>query len=228
MVGGLGSRLRPLTNHVPKPLLRIGGQTIVQRILGQFAAAGIIDIVLTINYMAEHFTAFLGDGSSSGVQIRYIREDTPLGTAGALTMLPDEFAGRPMIVTNGDLITDIDFAAFFAHHQTSGVSITVGSATYEVPNPYGVLTHHDGLLTSIVEKPTRVDAINAGMYVVDHDLVQMIPAGRMYGMPNLIDAVMAAGRPVGVYPLPGYWYDVGTPQEFDKVSELFSADKTGE
>lgn len=227
MVGGRGERLRPLTDDTPKPLLEIGGRPIVERIIGNLAAAGVVDVWLTVNYLAEHFERRIGDGSALGVRVRYVREDEPLGTAGALSLLPaDEITG-PVIVTNGDLVTDLDFAALVADHERVGASVTVCGVEHDTQVLYGVLhTGPDGRLERIEEKPYRTDLVNAGMYVVAPALLATVPAGEPSGMPDLIQGALDRGEVVHVHRVPGAWHDIGNLDEFYRVSRSFEQEES--
>ena len=228
MVGGRGERLRPLTDNVPKPLLSIAGETIVERILRRLAEAGITDVWLTVNYLAHAFEDVIGDGSALGLHVRYLNEQTPLGTAGALALLPRAQVTGPVVVTNGDLITSMDFAALLAHHAESGAALTVCGVEYDTQVPYGVLRTADERLLGIDEKPTRTDLVSAGMYVVGRELLDLVPAGASFGMPDLMEAALAAGLPVGVHRVTEDWYDIGSHDEFHRVSRLLESDGTAD
>jgi NDP-sugar pyrophosphorylase family protein len=225
MVGGRGERLRPLTDDTPKPLLEVGGRPIVERILAHLAAAGITDAWLTVNYLADQFEERIGDGAGVGLRVRYVREDAPLGTAGALGLLPRADVTGPIVVTNGDLVTDLDFAALLRAHVASGAGITVCGVEHDTQVPYGVLRtggESGAELLGIDEKPVRTDLVSAGMYVVEPDLLDLVPAGQALGMPDLIEATLAAGRGVGVFRVDAAWYDIGSHDEFHRVSRLLA------
>jgi choline kinase len=205
MVGGRGKRLRPLTDKVPKPLLRIGGGTIVERIIRNLGAAGVVDVYLAVNYMAAMFEERLGDGAQLGVRLHYVREEEALGTAGALTLLHEPPAG-PLLVTNGDLVTNLDYRALFDFHWHHGGAITVASVDHHTSVPYGVLRTAEDHLLAIDEKPTRRDLVNAGIYVLQAE-------------------VLPDGLSVHVFPVLEPWSDIGTPEEFERVLLAFA---TGE
>lgn len=224
MVGGRGERLRPLTDSVPKPLLEIGDRPIVERILGNLATAGIRDVWLTVNYLAHAFEDAIGDGSRLGLRVRYVHEREPLGTAGALSLLPADEISGPLVVTNGDLVTDLDFRALLDEHSARGSALTVCGVEHDTQVLYGVLRTDGDALLGIDEKPVRTDLVSAGMYVVEPDLLAMVPGGRVFGMPDLIDRALAAGRPVGVHRVEGDWYDIGNHDEFHRVSRLFAGE----
>jgi dTDP-glucose pyrophosphorylase len=224
MVGGEGKRLRPLTDKVPKPLLRIGGTTIIERMIATLAAAGITDVYLTLNYKAEAFEERLGDGSAAGVRVHYLRERKPLGTAGALSMLAADLEG-PVFVSNGDLVTTVDFNALFDFHWHHEGDITITGVEHLTQVPYGVLQTAEHHLLGIDEKPARRDFVSAGMYVLEPQVVGLVPPGSFYDMPQLIADVIAEGQPVHVFPVLEKWSDIGSHDEFEKVLLQFA---TGE
>jgi dTDP-glucose pyrophosphorylase len=224
MVGGRGKRLRPLTDKVPKPLLRIGGGTIVERIIGNLGAAGVVDVYLAVNYMAAMFEERLGDGAQLGVRLHYVREEEALGTAGALTLLP-EHPPAPLLVTNGDLVTNLDYRSLFDFHWHHGGAITVASVEHHTSVPYGVLRTAEDHLLAIDEKPTRRDLVNAGIYVLQPEVLRYLPRGVEVGMPDLIADVVADGLSAHAFPVLEGWSDIGTPEEFERVLLAFA---TGE
>jgi dTDP-glucose pyrophosphorylase len=224
MVGGRGERLRPYTDNVPKPLLKVGGVPIVERIISALAAAGVEEVYLAVNYKSEVFEDHLGDGSRLGVKLTYVRERKPLHTAGALSLLP-EVPDVPLIVTNGDLVTTIDFRSLFDFHWHHGGAITVCGAEHHTYVPYGVLRTSEHHLLGIDEKPNRLDFVSAGMYVLQPEVLRFIPPDTHMGMPELIADVLAEGLPVHVFPMLEGWFDIGSPEEFERVLLAFA---TGE
>jgi dTDP-glucose pyrophosphorylase len=224
MVGGRGKRLRPLTDKVPKPLLRIGGGTIVERIVRNLGAAGVVDVHLATNYMAAMFEERLGDGAQLGVRLHYIREEEVMGTAGPLSLL-SETPTSPILVTNGDLVTNLDYRALFDFHWHHGGAITVASVEHHTSVPYGVLRTAGHHLLAIEEKPTRRDLVNAGIYVLEPEVLRYLPRGVEVTMPDLIADVVADGLAVSAFPVLEPWSDIGTPEEFERVLLAFA---TGE
>ena len=223
MVGGRGERLRPLTDKLPKPLLRIGGAAIVERLIASFRKAGVRDVYLTLNYMAEQFEEKLGDGDAHGVRLHYIREPEAMGTAGSLSLL--EPPTTPLLVSNGDLVTTVDFAAMVDFHRYHGADITVAGVEYAAQVPYGVLRTADHHLLHIEEKPTLRQLVSAGMYVVQPEVLRYVPKDRPFGMPDLVDAVLHDGRTVTVFPLLERWSDIGTRDEFERVLFEFAVEE---
>jgi dTDP-glucose pyrophosphorylase len=226
MVGGRGERLRPLTDKVPKPLLRVGGQSIVERMIRCLVDAGVTRIVLAVNYLAEQFEEQLGDGSALGAQITYQTEDKPLGTAGALSLLEEAPEG-PVFVGNGDQITTMDLQALFDFHWHQASAATIVGVEHWTHISYGVLETAGHHLLRIDEKPSRRDLVSAGMYVLAPEALRLLDHGQPAGMPDLVASVVSEGQPVGVFPIidPERWDDIGTPEEFEKVLLHFA---TGE
>lgn len=212
--GGRGSRLGALTLKVPKPLLGVGPTSILGRLLQGLAASGIMDVLISVNYMAEAIEERIGDGSAFGVRVGYLRETQPLGGAGPLALLPERPAG-PVLVLNADQITNLNFARMVDFHRAEGTAITVASFTHEIPVPYGVLESEGGRLVGIDEKPTLRLPCNAGFYVIDPAVLDLVPVGRASTMPQLIDAARARGDAVAVFPLLERWIDIGTPEELE-------------
>lgn len=224
MAGGRGARLRPFTDKVPKPLLKVGSTSIVERIIGGLVAAGVRDIYLAVNYMADLFEERLGDGARLGARLRYIREEEPLGTAGALSLLVPGHRG-PVLVMNGDLVTTVDFARLFDFHWRHAGAVTVAGVEHLSHVPYGVLRSVGHHLLSIDEKPVRRDFCSAGIYVVDPTVLRLLTPGAALDMPDLIAGVLAEGWPVHVFPILEKWYDIGGTAEFERVLVQFA---TGE
>ncbi len=224
LAGGRGQRLRPLTDRVPKPLLTVGRTTILERLLEQLVAAGIIEVHLAVNYKAEVFEERLGHGEGYGIDLRYLHERQELGTAGPLSLLHPVPTG-PIIVTMADQVTSLPFARMIDFHYQQGAAITVAAFTHEVPIPYGVL-HLDGeKVSAIVEKPTLHQRCNAGIFVIDPEVVALVPSDQMYGMPTLVEAALAKGWPVAAFPILERWIDVGSPEALEAALLSFA---TGE
>jgi len=223
MVGGRGERLRPLTDKMPKPLLRIGGAAIVERLIEAFHRAGVTDAWLTLNYMADEFEQRLGDKTPSGVRLHYVREPERLDTAGALSLIPPP--EQLMLVSNGDLVTTVDFAAMVDFHRFHGAAITVAGVEYAATVPYGVLRTADHHLLHIDEKPTTRQLVSGGMYVLSPEVLRYVPAGQAFQMPQLIDAVLNDGLSVTVFPVLERWSDIGSKDEFERVLYEFAVEE---
>lgn len=216
LAGGKGERLQPLTFKVPKSLLQVGRATILERVLEDLHAARIDDVWLAVNYMADMIEDRIGEGTQYGLHVQYIREQEPLGSAGALSLLPDERPG-PVIVTNTDQITNMSFARLVDYHVTEQADITVASVPFEVSVPYGVLDLAHGELVGLTEKPTVRFPCNGGYYVVDPGVISLVPKNEPFTMVDLMQTVMRGGGRVVVFPIVETWIDIGTPEELEKA-----------
>lgn len=224
MAGGRGQRLRPLTDKVPKPLLRVGSKSIVERMIIALAAAGVRDVYLAVNYKAEIFEQRLGSGEQLGVRLHYIREEQAMGTAGALSLLSVPGAS-PILVVNGDILTTVDLARLFDFHWRHGGAVTLAGVEHLSHIPYGVLRSVEHHLLAIDEKPVRRDLCSAGMYVLEPHVLRFLAHNQPRDIPDLIADVLAEGLPVHVFPILEEWYDIGGTTEFERVLVKFA---TGE
>lgn len=217
MAGGRGKRLRPLTDKVPKPLLTVGSSTIVERIMKALAEAGVSDIYLALNYKAAMFEKRLRHASDEiGVGVHFMREQEPLGTGGPLSLLPGKPAG-PILVTNADIITRLQYARMFEFHRLHGGAVTMAAMEHVTQIPYGVLHTRGDRLIGQEEKPEVRVLVNAGMYVLDPDVLDLVEPDRFLDMPDLLAAVMESDRSVHVFRLIEKWIDSGSPEEFERV-----------
>ncbi len=215
MAGGRGTRLRPLTEDVPKPMLPVGDQPLLERIVRRLRQAGIRQVVLTTHYKPEQIVDHFGDGSRFGVELDYIQEGEPLGTAGALSKLDD--AAQPLLVMNGDILTEVDFRAFLDFHRSHDAALTVAVRKYDLQVPYGVVRTDDVWITDIEEKPRLRHFINAGIYLLEPDVWAMIPADEPYDMPQLIRQLTRDGRKVACFPVLEYWLDIGAVEDYQRA-----------
>jgi NDP-sugar pyrophosphorylase family protein len=225
LAGGLGTRLRPLTFSIPKPLLPVGEKPILQIIIEQMKIAGIEDVILATGYQAELIRAFCGDGSKFGVNISYVHEDVPLGTAGPLSLIRQYLQqDEPLLVMNGDIITKLDFAAFLQTGAGNGCDLTVGYTKHVYRSPFGVLSIDNGEVKSIVEKPCHEYAISAGIYCLKASTLKFVPNNTFFSMPELIQALQAAHRKVGAYFIEDCWIGIESVEHFeDAIRELSKA-----
>lgn len=217
MAGGDGSRLRPLTDAVPKPLLRVGGKPLLELLIERLRAAGVREFFVTVRYKSEMIERHFGDGARLGVRIRYVREAEPLGTAGALARLPESLTD-PFFLVNGDVLTKCDFVAMLDFHRRWRADLTVGTVPHTVEVPYGVLQVDGERLAGIEEKPRLDFLINAGVYVVGPGAVGLIPRDRAFDAPELIPLLTGAGRTVVAFPIREYWLDVGQQGDFHRAN----------
>ncbi|MDZ5456534.1 nucleotidyltransferase family protein [Azohydromonas lata] len=217
MAGGFGKRLQPLTDHCPKPLLKVGDKPILELIIEGFVKAGFHRFFISTHYRPEMIRDGIGDGSRWGVSVEYVHEDQPLGTGGALGLLPHEQIQEPLFMMNGDLLTNLDFAKLLQFHDEHDGVATMCVREYEHRVPYGVI-ETDGLrITSMVEKPAYRHFINAGIYVLSPEVVHAVAPGRQVDMPTLLQEHMDSGRPVNMFPLHEYWLDIGRMEDFQRA-----------
>jgi len=218
MAGGLGTRLRPLTNDLPKPMLKVGGKPILETIIEQFKIKGYKNILLSVNYKSEIIENYFRDGSDFGVSIKYIREDKRMGTAGAIK-LAEQFLNKDFFVINGDILTNVCFSRLLEYHQQNNFKMTIGARNYETQIPYGVLNIDDTCVTSIEEKPIVNFYVNGGIYVLSPDTLKYIPKNDYFDITELINKVLENKDKVGSYPILEYWMDIGQLKDYYKANE---------
>jgi dTDP-glucose pyrophosphorylase len=216
MAGGLGSRLRPLTNDCPKPLLKVGSKPILETIIESFRDQGLSKFYLSVNYKAEMLESYFQDGAKWGVEIRYLHEDREMGTAGPLSLLPKEITS-PVIVMNGDLLTRVNFNHLLDFHQENSRRATVCVKEHSHQIPYGVVRIEDNHLTSIEEKPVQHFFINAGVYVLDPSLFALLPREVRFDMPDLFRMLLDQGETTSTFPIREYWIDIGRMDDFERA-----------
>jgi len=218
LAGGMGTRLRPLTFSIPKPLLPVGEKPILQRIIEQLRDSGITDLVLATGYQAELVRAFCGDGSKFGVSVTYVHEHKPLGTAGPAGALKGQVpSGELLLLMNGDLITDLDFREFVESSRASGCELTVAYAKHTYRSPYGVLSIVDGAVQGITEKPETEYAISAGIYCLSSAALDRIPEDTFFTMPELMSRLLASGKRIHAYPIAGTWMGLESIEHFNEA-----------
>ncbi len=213
MAGGLGLRLRPMTEFTPKPLLKVGRKPLLENTLETLAAAGFRTVFISVNYLAEKIRAHFGDGGRWGVTIRYLEETEPLGTAGALGLLPTP-PTRPFIVMNGDLLTNIDYRSLIDYHHDQGAAATLCVREYDFQVPFGVVRLDGQRVAGIVEKPSQSMYVNAGIYVLDPRMLDLMAAGRPADMPDLVARAIERRWEVAAFPVREYWLDIGRVDDF--------------
>ena len=219
MAGGLGSRLRPLTDHTPKPLLPIGGRPLLEITIENFARQGFGRFILSVNYRAEMFRAHFGEGQKFGVDIDYLHESERLGTAGALRLLP-QTPDAPIVVMNGDILTNFDARRLLDFHNRQNAVATMCVREYEWHIPYGVVrTTEDGRLAGFEEKPRRTEFVNAGIYVLSPPALELVEGAGMLDMPTLFERVESAFGAPAVYPLNEYWLDIGHLDDLQRAQD---------
>jgi len=217
MAGGFGTRLRPLTNKCPKPMLKVGDKPILEQILLNFVEAGFHRFYISTHYMAEVIRDYFGGGEKWGVSIQYVHEDEPLGTGGALGLLPHDEIDQPMFLMNGDLLTSLNLHSFLEFHEAHGSIATMCVREYEHQVPYGVITSEGTQIKSMVEKPIHRFFVNAGIYLLDPVLVKSVEPGIRIDMPTLLEQQIDHGSAVNMFPIHEYWLDIGRMDDFDKA-----------
>ena len=215
MAGGFGKRLGELTQALPKPMLPVGGRPLLERIIGQLRTAGVDRVHVTTHYKPEEIVGHFRDGSDFGVQIEYVNEAEPLGTAGAIGLIADD--EHPLLVLNGDIVTDVDFRALLDFHTEHEADMTVGVWPYEVQVPYGLVETDGVRVTGIREKPVIRSFVNAGIYLLGSELCRSIPSGEHLDMTDLIERAVAEGSRVISFPLREYWLDIGELEAYERA-----------
>lgn len=217
MAGGFGTRLRPLTNDIPKPMLKVGEKPILELILESFIEAGFHRFFISTHYKADMIRAYFGDGSAWGVEITHVHEEQPLGTAGALSLLPPAAVDAPLLMMNGDLLTNVDFAELLEFHETHGGIATMCVREYQQQVPYGVIQFEEHRITDIVEKPVQKYFVNAGIYVLDPSLIRGLKTCVAQDMPDLLQAQIRHAGGVHMFPIHEYWLDIGRMEDFQRA-----------
>ena len=215
MAGGFGTRLQPLTNHTPKPLLTVGNKPILETILDQFIEVGFHNFYISTHYKADMVREHFGDGGNWDVTINYIHESKPLGTAGALGLLPNDLPDMPILMMNGDLLTKVDFSDLLKFHLESGGEATMCVREYDFQVPYGVVTANDHKVASIVEKPIHKFFVNAGIYVLSPQLISRVDGNSYLDMPHMLQERIDVDGQVNMFPVHEYWLDIGQMEQFE-------------
>ena len=216
MAGGMGTRLYPLTQQRPKPLLKVGEKPIIQTIIENFISQGFSDFKICINYLGEKIKDFCGDGSRWNVNIDYIEEDKRLGTAGALSLLPQR-PDKPFFVMNGDVLTKVDFVRLLVFHEKQKNLATMCVREYRYQIPYGVVKLDQHRIVDLKEKPVEYYNVNAGVYLLEPAVLDYIPANQYFDMTRLFEVMMERNLQVGSFPLREYWMDVGRMEDFEQA-----------
>lgn len=217
LAGGKGTRLRPLTQNLPKPMLDINGKPMLEHIINKLVLYGYSNIFISINYLGEIIEEHFGDGSKFSCQIKYLKENKELGTGGPLKLLENHYE-EPIIVINGDLVTSVDFGSIADFHIKHKYDVTIAISNYSVEIPFGVVNLKDnGEINSIQEKPTVNHQVNAGLYVINPELLKIIPRDEFYPITKLIDEVITKDLRVGAFPIHETWTDVGILSQYLNV-----------
>ncbi len=220
MVGGLGTRLEPLTHYCPKPLLKVGNKPILETTLEQLIEAGFHSFYFLVNYKAEMISEYFGDGSAWGVNIQYIVEKKRMGTAGGLKLIEGK-TEEPMIIMNGDLLTKLNFAQLLHFHSEMKALGTICVRQHDFQVPYGVVQIEEDHLVNIIEKPIQSHMVNAGIYVLDPEVIEHIPNDSFLDMPDLFRILIHHQKEIAVFPIREYWIDIGQPDDFKRANQEY-------
>jgi dTDP-glucose pyrophosphorylase/CBS domain-containing protein len=215
MAGGFGTRMLPLTEHLPKPMLPVGSRPLLERTLMQMRQSGIERVAISTHHLADCITSHFGNGGGLGMDLQYLNESIPLGTAGALRLLPD--GDGPLLVINGDILTGVPFGDMLEFHQKQGAAMTVGMRRCELQLPYGLLDCDGPRIRDVREKPRQGFWANAGVYIVEAEARRLIPPDTRFDMTDLITHLIADGRPVAGFPIVEYWLDIGQPADYARA-----------
>lgn len=217
MAGGRGQRLSPLTDTIPKPLLKVGDKSIIQHNIDRLSFFGIDDYWISINYLGDMIKQQIGFGTEKNIKINYVTEKKPLGTLGAISNI-NEFKHDHILVTNSDVLTNLDYEDFYLQFLNNNADMAVVTIPYEVKIPYAVLETKNSNILSLKEKPTYTYYSNAGIYLIKRTLLKFIPEGVFYNTTDLIETLIANNKKVFSYPMFGYWLDIGNPEDYLKAN----------
>ena len=217
MAGGLGKRLRPITETIPKPMVQVGASPILEIIIRNLAQQGISRFYVSVNYKAEMIEDYFGDGAKWGVQIFYLREGEQMGTAGALSLFPER-PQTPFLVMNGDIITSVNLKQMYDYHRDMNAAATVGAFAHEYQVPYGVLKMDDSRVVGIDEKPVIRKYVSAGIYILAPGVLEFVRGAEALDMPTLIERVVAGNMRVAAFPIREYWIDIGQHGDLQRAS----------
>jgi NDP-sugar pyrophosphorylase family protein len=223
LAGGKGARLAPYTAVFPKPLVPLGEKPIIDILVNQLARAGFTDLVFSVGHLAELIIAYFADHPlrQQGVTLRWVREQTPLGTAGSLTLIED--LPPQFLVLNGDILTTLDFGRLFDSHLSSGADLTIATYAKLVPIPLGVVDQVDGRVIGYTEKPVLSYEASMGVYAYSRSALEAIPKGRPFDLPDLVHELMRLGRRVEAYHSDAEWLDIGNPEDYSAAQKAFEA-----
>jgi len=218
MAGGEGTRLRPLTNDTPKPLLKVGNKPIMEHNMDRLMSFGVENFSVSVNYLADQIVSHFGNGHNKAVNIRYIRENEPLGTAGSLSLI-DSFRSDDILLTNSDVLTTLNYEDFYLDFKKRNADISIVSIPYRVKVPYGVFEMKDDQVSTLREKPEYTYYSNAGIYLIKKQLIRDIPFNSYLDITQFVEEQVNKGKKVVSFPFWGYWLDVGKPEDFENAQK---------
>jgi dTDP-glucose pyrophosphorylase len=219
MAGGRGKRLSPLTDDIPKPMLMLGDKPIIEHNIDRLISYGIKKIYISVKYLGDQIKDYFGDGSSKGISIEYIWEDKPLGTAGALSLV-DKFDTNHVLLMNSDLFTDVDFEDLYLDLINQNADMAVASTEYKVDVPYAVFETKEDSVVAFKEKPSYVYHSNAGVYILNKELIHKIPKNQFYDITDLMEELVNTGGKLVHNPITGFWIDIGSPVDYKQAQEF--------
>jgi dTDP-glucose pyrophosphorylase len=219
MAGGFGTRLRPLTDNCPKPLLKVGDKPILEIVLDSFIKAGFINFYISTHYLPEMIQEYFGNGSKWNVKITYVHEEYPLGTGGALGLLPSDVPDLPLILINGDVLTNVDFERVLDFHNKHDAAATMCVRDYEYQVPFGVINGDGNKIISMVEKPVQRFFVNAGIYVINPEVIKSVNLNTRIDMPTLLEDFIGRKSNVLMFPIHEYWLDIGRIEDYRRAQE---------
>lgn len=218
MAGGKGVRLRPLTKYLPKPMVKVAGKPILERIINRLEEFGINKFYISINYLGKTIEDYFGNGEKFNCEIKYIKEKKYLHTGGSLSLIKEKF-NEPIIVMNADLITRINFNSLLRFHNNGKFSATMGARIYKQEIPFGVIQEKSDIMIGLIEKPITNHLINAGIYVINPEVIRLIPKNRIFPLTKLFEKLVKQKQKVGIYKIKEDWIDVGQIDELERARE---------
>ena len=220
MVGGLGKRLMPLTEELPKPMLKVGNNPILQTIIEGFSKDGFTNFIMCLGYKSDIIQNYFKDGKAFGVNIEYVVESKRMGTAGALTLINKRMT-EPFFVMNGDILTNVNYEQLLDFHEANNAMATMCVREYDIEVPYGVVEVNNENILSIEEKPTHKFFVNSGIYLLNPNCIDLIPDNKLYDMPSLFEKLISNREKVISFPLQEYWIDIGRSSEYEQANREY-------
>lgn len=218
MAGGLGTRLSPLTDNIPKPMLEIGGKPIIKTIVDELVKQGFYKFIFCLNYLGHQIQEYFGNGEKFDIKVEYIHENKRLGTAGALSLVKQISSNDDFIVMNGDLLTKTNFTLMMTFHKDSNAIATMGVREYDYQIPFGVIRFEEGKILEIHEKPNKKEFVSGGIYILSSEVIKYIPKDEYFDMPTLFEKIIADENKTCVFPIREYWKDVGRIEDFESAN----------
>ncbi len=220
MAGGMGKRLLPLTENTPKPMLKVGGRPILETLINRLQKHGFSDILISINYKGDQIKDYFGDGRLFGVRIQYIEENQRMGTAGALGILKEKPI-HPVLVMNGDILTNVNFESLIDFHHQAKAEATMCIREYGLEVPYGVVRLNKNNIIAIEEKPIQQFYVNAGIYVLNPEIVESLETGAAIDMTQIFEKLVQQNRETVSFPIREFWMDIGKPEDFNRANSEY-------